>query len=92
MNNAPIEVVIREAKYSPGTWVRKVLESAVYLALAGLIIMWVVPPVMSAFGVEANPNYGVSVLIMLLANLLFKRPGIPYYRTDDTNPYDAVGK
>lgn len=92
MNNAPIEVVIREAKHSPSAWVRKLLEGAIYLALSGLIVMWVVPPVMSVFGVEAHPNYGVSILIMLLANALFKRPGISYYGTCDTNEYNTVGK
>lgn len=92
MNNEPVEVVIREAKFSGAAWVGKFTGVLIHLALTSLVVMWVVPPVMAVFGVEAHPNYGASVLIAILSNVLFKKSGALHYSAFDKNEYASKGK
>lgn len=83
----PVEVVIREAKLSAESWVKRILASLISMALAALIVQWITPVVFGTFGVEANPNYGVSILIVLLSNILFKKASFTYYTESDENMF-----
>lgn len=85
--NEPVEVVIREAKLSTESWVKRILTSLISLALTALIVQWITPVVFGTFGVEAHPNYGVSILIVLLSNILFKKASFTYYTESDENMF-----
>lgn len=88
----PLEVVIRDPKPNGIDVAGKLIGSALVLAVKAFIIMFVVPAVASVFEVSAHPNYGESVLIVLLASLLIRGSGILTLSPSDTNRYLTGGK
>lgn len=88
----PLEVVIRDPKLSGHDFAVKLVVAAAVLATKAFIVMFVVPPVASVFGVEAHPNYGEAVLLVLLANFLVKGRAILTLSPSDTNRYLTGGK
>jgi len=66
----PVEVVIRNAKYTQRELKIKVIATALATLIRTLLVMWLVPPVSSMFSLDLHPNFGLSLLVVLLVNTL----------------------
>lgn len=87
MASKPIEVVIRNPKWTGQSAVARFVGYLTGIALVAALIMWMVPPVASVFGIEAHPNYGESLLILLLVRVTLKGSNVMALQSYEKNEY-----
>lgn len=87
MASKPIEVVIRNPKWTGRDAVARFVGYLAGIALVAALIMWMVPPVASVFGIEAHPNYGESLLILLLVRVTLKGSNVMALQSYEKNEY-----
>lgn len=81
----PIEVIVREPKRNREDVLASLVRAAILLSVRAGILMLVIPGAMSVLGVEAHPNFGEALLLILMIAFLVPNNRIPYLNATDSN-------